>query len=179
METREEKKRYLLDKTFSIISPQGDGNDNVASSASGRFKSFSIISPQGDGNMSTNPWLLEPAVELFQSFPRKGMETTVSINPFPPRCTAFSIISPQGDGNVPPEFVPSSPLRRYVFFNHFPARGWKPLYPGVLAHLASKLFQSFPRKGMETRYSLRGKPSSFTLFQSFPRKGMETGGEEF
>ena len=39
-----------------------------------------------------------------------------------------------------------------IFFNHFPARGWK-LRISVLSSQVSNslLFQSFPRKGMETK----------------------------
>ena len=62
--------------TFSIISPQGDGNAMRLGSRlnPSRAVTFSIISPQGDGNLFFR-LPQQPVKQLFQSFPRKGMET--------------------------------------------------------------------------------------------------------
>ena len=86
---------------------------------------------------------------LFQSFPRKGMETE------------WSKIE--------------CPWCYLYFFNHFPARGWKHRTLQSPWLLCRNLFQSFPRKGMETGYNVfLHIPTVKMLFQSFPRKGMET-----
>ena len=185
---------------FSNFSPQGDGNEGVFARLEFLSQSaFSNFSPQGDGNRSTRrrrryassffklfpargwkPRTGRPSVSvsvLFQTFPRKGMETG-----------SFNLL-----------------LRtalQEVFFKLFPARGWKPryhLWSTVRAVPAAiHLFQTFPRKGMETQSSIsssasisffklfpargwkqRGLVACFLesrdhLFQTFPRKGMET-----
>ena len=82
---------------------------------------------------------------LFQSFPRKGMETN--------------------------EPTPPVVLHDVFFFNHFPARGWKPLaYKRFLLKKIFRLFQSFPRKGMETPALTGGRPSR-DFFNHFPARG--------
>ena len=68
-------------QAFSIISPQGDGNQTYAVVRRRSLSTFSIISPQGDGNLGH---LLYGDIDAFQP---------------------FSIISPQGDGNKRHPFV--------------------------------------------------------------------------
>ena len=68
-------------QTFSIISPQGDGNGIVRQGGHlKKNRTFSIISPQGDGNKPPGASSLKILASfLFQSFPRKGMETATSV----------------------------------------------------------------------------------------------------
>ena len=69
-----ESSTCVENSSFSIISPQGDGNNvSLADGAVYPRHTFSIISPQGDGNERLEQELV--ASILFQSFPRKGMET--------------------------------------------------------------------------------------------------------
>ena len=87
---------------------------------------------------------------LFQSFPRKGMETFPPPKLLSPGRLSFSIISPQGDGNS---------LHRRV--------------GTALRHQSHRLFQSFPRKGMETLRTsckCRGFPGE-NFFNHFPARG--------
>ena len=110
-------------QTFSNFSPQGDGNGKVACPLPNFVKSFFKLFP-ARGWKRFIPLFRAVPLELFQTFPRKGMETK---NP-PYRRSynlSFSNFSPQGDGNLAnasSSFCVSS-------------RG---------------LFQTFPRKGMET-----------------------------
>ena len=111
-----------------------------------RRVAFSIISPQGDGNSQVVLGLADSPA-LFQSFPRKGMETVVSTSTAvssssPP----FSIISPQGDGNKIHNSVWVAENQN--FFNHFPARGWKLLEPGTnRPRRLFCFFNHFPARG--------------------------------
>ena len=93
--------------------------------------------------------LVTRGVQLFQSFPRKGMETFIISIRLITSHLAFSIISPQGDGNDKTERSLEL-LKALFFFNHFPARGWKQRAPKPTLPIRLILFQSFPRKGMET-----------------------------
>ena len=142
--------------------------------SSSRWKpTFSIISPQGDGNekpLQTSTRYCSYTM-LFQSFPRKGMET---------------------------QRRQPSLLLDWHFFNHFPARGWKPLSSLLLA-VFWPFFNHFPARGWKQKPyaaaqhicgcdtfsiispqgdgNLRHRPrwrQCLLLFQSFPRKGMET-----
>ena len=97
-------------------------------------------------------------MDLFQSFPRKGMETLLAGCRQQPCCFRQLFQSFPRKGmeteavSVEVGFVVLGP-----FFNHFPARGWKPLMsPHSLPISIVLLFQSFPRKGMETM-DFRGK----------------------
>ena len=80
METKFSARRTCFSASFSIISPQGDGNHNCPPRRmSPSAKTFSIISPQGDGNRKPGFPLLAEGCKLFQSFPRKGMETFLQL----------------------------------------------------------------------------------------------------
>ena len=87
-------------------------------------QAFSIISPQGDGNSggSEHDFVLELQF-LFQSFPRKGMETSwVFLFLIPSKL--FQSFPRKGMETVCVGGLVSTPISH--FFNHFPARGWKP-----------------------------------------------------
>ena len=138
---------------FSIISPQGDGNKFSICCPS--IFSFSIISPQGDGNMKRVSHSAVPFTgkkKLFQSFPRKGMETSQA---WPYVWTSFM-----------------------NFFNHFPARGWKRFTPEARRVDGAILFQSFPRKGMETRLAWVFEQLLSYFFNHFPARGWKPWSED-
>ena len=170
---------WQIRQSFSNISPKGDGNvcglyrvyetqrnffkhfpergwkrsfPKAALTASG---TFSNISPKGDGNHCMVHWAIA-LLYLFQTFPRKGMETEDRINPPVNYPETFSNISPKGDGN----FSGGAKLEHehlLFFFKHFPERGWKRVVSTSTA-VSSSLFQTFPRKGMETSWvSSKGK----------------------
>ena len=69
---------------------------------------------------------------LFQTFPRKGMETREPALGAVQK--AFSNFSPQGDGNALVGQLDQQP-KLLGFFKLFPARGWKPIYPLPVSRL--------------------------------------------
>ena len=112
---------------FSIISPQGDGNKrfsrNKSCFASHLFQSFPRKGMETEKQCSRYS-----ANNLFQSFPRKGMET---FNVERVRLILFRINLFQSFPRKGMETRQGQPdLSKPLFFNHFPARGWKPCKQG-------------------------------------------------
>ncbi len=116
--------QYIIRRTFTTNSPQGDGNNmdyfcpiSVATFFHHQFPArgwkqltihhltnfagfpFTTNSPQGDGNIYMNTTYLENLKILSPPIPREGMETFRQ----PQRIDlkdSFTTNSPQGDGNL-------------------------------------------------------------------------------
>ena len=137
---------------------------------------------------------------LFQSFPRKGMETTVGSVIASLIFTAFSIISPQGDGNCihvipgcawnyrlfqsfPRKGMETNLYRVYEtqrnhkhFFNHFPARGWKQICSSHCFFPPNyNFFNHFPARGWK-RTPVGASARSRNFFNHFPARGWKQFG---
>ena len=159
--------------TFSIISPQGDGNRGYRPLIAGKLRAFSIISPQGDGNSRFPPFWRVSQNFFFNHFPARGWKPLArSSRPYK-SCLLFQSFPRKG-------METSRQLFRRIqrsFFNHFPARGWKRV--GSTRTSSAPLYSSFsiisPQgDGNLTWSSSSKKGAKDSLFQSFPRKGMET-----
>ena len=83
--------------------------------------------------------------QLFQTFPRKGMETKAGNLKAP---TSFFKLFPARGWKPRVQFYKPNVYFSF-FFKLFPARGWK-LVEEVDDFCPLTLFQTFPRKGMET-----------------------------
>ena len=137
---------------------------------------FPIISPQGDGNEVGTRHAHDIAF-LFRSFPRKGMETTYGFM----NSTTFSgslFRSFPRKGMETSKF-PSTKARSKFFSDHFPARGWKPCTGMFTSAGREPLLRTFsdhfPARGWKREGSdFMESLMRVILFRSFPRKGMET-----
>ena len=138
-----------VEKSFTPITPQGDGNKtNTNSKTKSKTKRFHTHYPaRGRKHKVVASGCWASYTTVSHPLPRKGTETYYKKDHEGQRCLRFTPITPQGDGNLPRGCFLGIYLW-WMFHTHYPARGRKHQNKSTKKHNDDHQFHThYPARG--------------------------------